>query len=87
MPADFERMSDRANGILLDTSAVIAHLRVRPGVKVGTEFLDMISELEDLLGCSVDLLESESESVATMENWIKRKSILSCTKTIYAVEV
>jgi hypothetical protein len=33
----------------------------------------------------VDLLESES--VATMENWIKRKSILSCTKTIYAVEV
>jgi predicted nucleotidyltransferase len=67
--------------------AVTSDLMVtfRPGVKVGTEFLDMISELEDLLGCSVDLLESES--VATMENWIKRKSILSCTKTIYAVEV
>ena len=57
----------------------------RPGAKVGIEFLDMIFELEELLGCSVDLLESES--VATMENWIKRKSILSCTKIIYAVEV
>jgi predicted nucleotidyltransferase len=55
----------------------------RPGAKVGTEFLDMISELEELLGCSVDLLES----VATMENLIKQKSILSCTKTLYAVEV
>jgi len=43
----------------------------RPGAKVGTEFLDMISELEEQLRCSVDLLESES--VATMENWIKRK--------------
>ena len=57
----------------------------RPDAKVGTEFLDLISELEELLGCSVDLLESES--VTTMENWIKRKSILSCIKTIYAVEV
>jgi hypothetical protein len=27
MPADSRRMADRANGILLDTSAVIAHLR------------------------------------------------------------
>ena len=27
MPADSKRMADRANGILLDTSAVIAHLR------------------------------------------------------------
>jgi tRNA(fMet)-specific endonuclease VapC len=29
MPADSKRMADRANGILLDTSAVIAHLRGR----------------------------------------------------------
>lgn len=28
-PADSKRMADRANGILLDTSAVIAHLRAR----------------------------------------------------------
>jgi tRNA(fMet)-specific endonuclease VapC len=27
MPADCKRITDRANGILLDTSAVIAHLR------------------------------------------------------------
>jgi predicted nucleic acid-binding protein len=29
MPADSKRMADRANGILLDTSAVVAHLRGR----------------------------------------------------------
>jgi hypothetical protein len=29
MPADWKRMADRANGILLDTSAIIAHLRGR----------------------------------------------------------
>jgi predicted nucleic acid-binding protein len=27
MPADCKRIADRANGILLDTSAIIAHLR------------------------------------------------------------
>jgi predicted nucleotidyltransferase len=74
-----------ADGTAKGGSDVDLMVTFRAGVKVGTEFLDMISELEDLLGCSVDLLESES--VATMENWIKRKSILSCTKTIYAVEV
>ena len=53
--------------------------------KIGAEFLNMISDLEQLLGCRVDLLERES--VENMENWIKRKSILRCTETIYAVKV
>ena len=74
-----------ADGTAKPGSDVDLMVTFRPGAKVGTEFLDMISELEEQLGCSVDLLESES--VATMENWIKRKAILSCTKTIYAVEV
>jgi len=74
-----------ADGTAKPGSDVDLMVTFRPGAKVGIEFLDMIFELEELLDCSVDLLESES--VATMENWIKRKSILSCTKTIYAVEV
>ena len=74
--------------LVLLSRAAVSNIRLltrRSGGSVGTEFLDMISEHEDLLGCSVDLLESQS--VPTMENWIKRKSILSCIKTIYAVEV
>jgi uncharacterized protein len=63
-----------ADGTAKPGSDVDLMVTFRPGAKVGTEFLDMISELEEQLGCSVDLLESES--VATMENWIKRKSIL-----------
>jgi predicted nucleotidyltransferase len=57
----------------------------QPDAKIGAEFVNMISELEELLDCPVDLLERES--VEAMENWIKRKSILSCTATIYAVKV
>ena len=74
-----------AQGTAKPGSDVDLMVTFRPDARVGTEFVDMISELEGLLGCAVDLLESES--VATMENWIKRKSILSCTQTIYAIEV
>ena len=83
--AKLEVFGSVADGTAKPGSDVDLMVTFRPGAKVGIEFLDMIFELEELLGCSVDLLESES--VATMENWIKRKSILSCTKTIYAVEV
>jgi predicted nucleotidyltransferase len=49
---------------------------------VGAEFIDMALELEDLLGCRVDLLDRAS--VENMENWILRRSILESVRTIYA---
>ena len=52
----------------------------QPGTEV--DDLDLKLELEDLLGCSVDLLTRES--VERMENWILRQSILECVRTIYA---
>ena len=39
-----------ADGTAKPGSDVDLMVTFRPGVKVGTEFLDMISELEDLLG-------------------------------------
>lgn len=46
------------------------------------DFVGLRLELEDLLGCSVDLLSRES--VDGIEDWNRRKSILSCTRVIYA---
>jgi predicted nucleotidyltransferase len=46
------------------------------------DHLDLQLELEELLGRSVDLLTRES--VKRMENWILRRSILECVRTIYA---
>ena len=40
-------------------------------------------ELEDLLGCPVDLLERLA--VESMKNPFKRRSILSCVKLLYAI--
>jgi uncharacterized protein len=74
-----------ADGTAKPGSDVDLLVTFQPAAKIGAEFLGMISELEELLGCPVDLVERES--VETMENWIKRKSILSCTATIYAVKV
>jgi uncharacterized protein len=54
----------------------------KAGAKVGAEFLDMVLELEDLLGCRVDLVDRAS--VEIMENWILRRSILESVRTIYA---
>jgi predicted nucleotidyltransferase len=48
----------------------------------GIEFFDMKLELEELLGCPVDLLERKE--VESMENWILCRSILRCVKTVYA---
>ena len=53
---------------------------LKPGADV--DYLDLKLELEDLLGRSVDLLTRES--VERMENWILRRSILECVRTVYA---
>jgi predicted nucleotidyltransferase len=46
------------------------------------DFLDLKLELEDLLGCPVDLLERPL--VESMKNPFKRRSILSCVLPVYA---
>jgi uncharacterized protein len=46
------------------------------------DFVGLKLELEDLLGCPVDLLERPL--VESMKNPFKRRSILSCVKPIYA---
>jgi predicted nucleotidyltransferase len=46
------------------------------------DFVGLQLELEELLSCSVDLLERSS--VESMKNPFKRRSILSCVKLLYA---
>jgi predicted nucleotidyltransferase len=53
-----------------------------PGVRVGKEFFAMAVELEDLLGRRVDLVERGA--IERMENPFKRRSILACTRRVYA---
>src|SRR5216684_866298 len=53
----------------------------RPGVHLGWDFFELHKELEDLLGCEVDLLTRRS--VEQDENAIRRRSILKSTREIY----
>ena len=54
----------------------------RPEVHLGWDFFDLNKELEDILGCEVDLLTRRS--VEQDENPIRRRSILESTREIYA---
>lgn len=54
----------------------------QPGVHLGWDFFDLNRELEDILGCEVDLLTRRS--VEHDENPIRRRSILESTREIYA---
>ncbi len=54
----------------------------RPEVHPGWDFFDLNKELEDMLGCEVDLLTRRS--VEQDENPIRRRSILESTREIYA---
>jgi predicted nucleotidyltransferase len=56
----------------------------RHWTRVSFDFLGLKLELEDLLGCWVDLLERRS--LKQMKNPFKGQSILSCVKMIYAAE-
>lgn len=53
----------------------------RPDVHLGWDFYDLHKELEDLLGCEVDLLTRRA--VEHDENSIRRRSILESTRDIY----
>jgi predicted nucleotidyltransferase len=53
----------------------------RPEVHLGWDFFELHKEIEDLLGCEVDLLTRRS--VEQDENSIRRRSILEATRDIY----
>lgn len=54
----------------------------QPGVHLGWDFFELHKELEDILGCEVDLLTRRS--VEQDENFIRRRSILEFTRELYA---
>jgi uncharacterized protein len=78
--AKLEVFGSIAEGTAKAGSDVDLMVTLQPGAEV--DYLDLKLELEDLLGCSVDLLTHES--VERMENWILCRSILECVRTIYA---
>jgi predicted nucleotidyltransferase len=80
--AKLEVFGSIADGTARIGSDVDLMVTFKAGAKVGAEFLDMVLELEDLLGCRVDLVDRAS--VEIMENWILRRSILESVRTIYA---
>ena len=53
----------------------------QPDVHHGWDFFEMHQEIEDLLGCKVDLLTRRS--VEQDENAIRRRSILQSNREIY----
>ena len=53
----------------------------RPDVHPGWDFYELQKEMEDLLGCEVDLLTRRS--VEQDENSIRRRSILESTREIF----
>src|SRR5258708_16851395 len=50
----------------------------RPGVHLGWDFFEIHKQIEDLLGCEVDLLTRRS--VEQDQNSIRRRSILESTR-------
>jgi predicted nucleotidyltransferase len=54
----------------------------RPDIHLGWDFFELHKELEDILGCEVDLLTRRS--VEQDQNSIRRRSILQSTREIYA---
>ena len=54
----------------------------RPGARPGLEFFAMQEELEQILGCPVDLLTRRS--VEQSDNPIRRRSILESAREVYA---
>jgi uncharacterized protein len=54
----------------------------RPGVEPGLDFFAMQEELEEILGCPVDLLTRRS--VELSDNPIRQRSILESAREVYA---
>jgi predicted nucleotidyltransferase len=70
-----------ATGRALPGSDLDLLVTFQPGVEPGLDFFVMGDELEQLLGCRVDLLTRRS--VERSDNPIRRRSILESTREIY----
>jgi uncharacterized protein len=80
--ARLEVFGSIADGTATPKSDVDLMVTFDPGVRVGKEFFTMALELEDILGCQIDLVERAA--IERMKNPFKRRSILSCTQLVYA---
>jgi uncharacterized protein len=80
--ARLEVFGSLARGEAQPGSDVDLLVTFQPGVHLGWDFFDLNKELEDILGCEVDLLTRRS--VEQDSNSIRRHSILESTREIYA---
>jgi predicted nucleotidyltransferase len=71
-----------ARGEATESSDVDLMITFRPEVHPGLEFFSMQEELEELLGCKVDLVTRRA--VERSENPIRQRSILESAREIYA---
>lgn len=71
-----------ATGHIRESSDLDLMVTFRPGVRPGLEFFAMQEELEQILGCPVDLLTRRS--VEQSDNPIRRRSILESAREVYA---
>jgi predicted nucleotidyltransferase len=70
-----------ARGEALPGSDLDLMVTFRPGVQPGLDFFGMQDELEEILGCPVDLLTRRS--VERSDNPIRQRSILEPAREIY----
>jgi uncharacterized protein len=80
--ARLELFGSLATGEARTGSDIDLLVEFRPEVRLGWDFFDLQQELEDLLGCKVDLLTRRS--VERDENPLRRQSILESVREIYA---
>ncbi len=71
-----------ARGQTREDSDLDLMVTFRGGVRPGLEFFAMQEELEQILGCAVDLLTRRS--VEQSDNPIRRRSILESAHEVYA---
>jgi len=71
-----------ATGEALPGSDLDLLVTFRPGIEPGLDFFSMQDELEEILGCSVDLLTRRS--VEQSDNPIRQRSILESAREVYA---
>jgi predicted nucleotidyltransferase len=71
-----------ARGLALAGSDLDLLVTFKPGIQLGLDFFSIQDELEDLLGCRIDLLTRRS--VERSDNPIRRQSILESAMDIYA---
>jgi len=79
--ARLEVFGSRARGEAHAGSDIDLLVTFRPEVHLGWDFFELHKELENILGCEVDLLTRRS--VEQDENPIRRRSILESTREIH----